>query len=131
RYRCDVWWLARFWNRWGELTQAMPGRVLTVTYEATERDARAVLSAISDYWHLGLGAAALDAALAAGTKGAMALRIDPNGEPNVLQNRQEAPATLFRDTAYTIYADRVRSAFRHDLGYDLLTPPAQPALSAT
>ena len=79
---------------------------------------------MSDHWALGLTPAALDVALAAGTKEAMALKVDPDAEPNVLQNRKTPLSDLFTGEAMDIYADHVRTLFRHDLDYDLFSLPA-------
>ena len=61
--------------------------------------------------------------MVAGTKEAMALKVDPEAEPNVLQNRQQSLQELFSGEAMDIYANRVRELFRYDLGYDFMTPP--------
>tara|TARA_R110000824_G_scaffold32613_2_gene105190 strand:+ start:40 stop:864 length:825 start_codon:yes stop_codon:yes gene_type:complete len=124
RYRCDIYWLARFWNRWGDVLADAPDRVLTVHYEDTLKDARAVLEAVAAHWSLDLAPAAIDAALAAGTKAEMAKHTDPDAEPNVLQNRKTALADLFTGEAMDLYREQVKTLFRHDLGYDLLSLPA-------
>lgn len=124
KYRCDIYWLARFWNRWGEVAERFPSSILQVRYEQTRIDPRGAIEAIARHWGIGLKPEAVEAALSEGTKEAMAARIDPDAEPNVLQNRQESLASLFSDEALDIYASRVRSLFRHDLGYDLMALPA-------
>jgi len=123
-YRCDIYWLARFWNRWGDVCAGAPGRILTVHYEDTLKDARAVLEAVAAHWSLDLTPASIDAALAAGTKDEMAKHTDPDAEPNVLQNRKTALADLFTGEAMDLYRTQVKALFRHDLGYDLLSLPA-------
>ena len=123
RYRCDLYWLARFWNRWGEVEAAYPSSILRVHYEATRADPRGTLEAIARHWAIALTPEALDAAVVAGTKEAMALKVDPEAEPNVLQNRQQSLQELFSGEAMDIYANRVRELFRYDLGYDFMTPP--------
>ncbi len=122
-YRCDLYWLARFWNRWGHVAQRHPGSFLTVHYEETQRDTRGVLEAINVHWKLGLTPESIDAALAAGTKEAMAERVDPEAEPNVLQNRKTPLAELFTGEALKVYHDIIRRYFRHDLGYELMSLP--------
>ena len=95
-----------------------------VQYEQTQKDPRAVLQAVSDHWSLDLPPEAIDVALAAGTKDAMAQKIDPDAEPNVLQNRKTPLTELFTGEAMDIYTSHVRTLFRHDLDYDLLTLPS-------
>lgn len=124
RFRCDIYWIARFWNRWGDVDAAFPDSILKVHYEETERDPRATLEAIAAHWGVELAPDAIEAALLAGTKEEMAKKTDPDGEPNVLQNRKQTLAELFSGEAMDIYAEHIADLFRHDLGYDLLTPPA-------
>jgi hypothetical protein len=124
RYRCDLYWLARFWNRWGEVEKKFPASILRVQYEQTRADPRASIEAIARHWNIKLTPAAIEAALAEGTKEAMAKKVDPEAEPNVLQNRQQSLEELFSGEAMDIYAQLVRQLFRHDLGYDFMTPPA-------
>ena len=93
-------------------------------YEETQRDPRATLEKIAAHWGITLKPEAIEAALFAGTKEEMAKKADPDGEPNVVQNRKQSLEELFSGEAMDIYADHVRALFRHDLGYDLLRPPA-------
>ncbi|KCZ45439.1 hypothetical protein HY3_07265 [Hyphomonas pacifica] len=124
RYRCDLYWLARFWNRWGDVYARHRDTILLVHYEQTQKNPRAILEAVSCQWGLDLTPTAINAALAAGTKEAMAKKVDPAGEPNVLQNRKTPLDELFSGEAMEIYSDYVRTLFRHDLGYDLLSFPS-------
>lgn len=123
RYRCDLFWLARFWNRWGEVIQKDPARFHIAQYEETRRDPRAQLLAIAEHWGLDLTPHAIDAALEAGTKEAMAENVDPEAEPNVLQNRKTDLRDLFTGRAIDIYQEMAGDLFRFDLGYDLLAFP--------
>ena len=99
KYRCDLYWLARFWNRWGDIRARHDDTIHVVQYEQTQKDPRAVLQAVSDHWSLGLTPVAIEVALAAGTKDAMAQKIDPDAEPNVLQNRKTPLSELFTGEA--------------------------------
>ncbi|MFN4024265.1 MAG: sulfotransferase domain-containing protein [Hyphomonas sp.] len=123
RFRCDLYWIARFWNRWGDICAAYPDAILCLHYEASRADPRAALEAIAAHWGIRLTPEAITAALAEGTKEAMARRIDPDAEPNVVQNRPETLEELFTGEAMDIYAARIRDLFRRDLGYDLMKPP--------
>ena len=75
------------------------------------------------HWKISLTAKALDAALKAGTKEAMAKKVDPAGEANVLQFRKTPLEEQFSGEALEIYRSRVKELFRHDLGYDLMNFP--------
>lgn len=122
-YRCDLFWLARFWNRWGDLQSRFPDKILRVHYEEVQADARRALEAISSHWQINLTPKAIDMALEAGTKDAMAKKVDPNAEKNVLQRRSDSLEDMFSGEALVIYQDIVGQYFRHDLGYDLLALP--------
>nr|WP_321439535.1 sulfotransferase domain-containing protein [uncultured Hyphomonas sp.] len=124
KYRCDLYWLARFWNRWGEVLARHGESILVVHYEDTLRDPRKVLEAVDRHWGLKLSPASIDAALKAGTKEAMAEKVDPDAEPNVLQNRKTSLSDLFSGEALDIYQRKIGELFRHDLGYDLLSLPS-------
>jgi len=122
-YRCDLYWLARFWNRWGRIAAAYPDAMLTVRYEETLADPRGTLEAIARHWGITLAPDAIEAALAAGTKDAMEQKVDPEAEPNVLQRRKVPLEELFAGEAMDIYRERVAGLFDHDLGYDLMRLP--------
>ena len=115
RYRCDLYWLARFWNRWGGVLKRHADSILTVHYEQTQMDPRSILEAVSKHWALGLTPIAIDAALRAGTKEAMAKKVDPEAEPNVLQNRSTSLSELFQGEALEIYTDQVLRLFKYEM----------------
>ena len=122
-FRCDLYWLARFWNRWGSIEARYPASILRVQYEETLSDPRGTLEAIANHWRISLSPRAVDAALVAGTKDAMEAKTDPDAEPNVLQRRKTPLAELFSGDAMDIYRSRIEALFDYDLGYDLLAIP--------
>ena len=124
RYRCDLFWLARFWNRWGEVMAKDPERFHIARYEDTRQNPRGQLQAILNHWGQTASEQALDAAIAAGTKEAMAEKVDPAAEPNVLQNRNTDLRDLFRGDAMDIFQNLAGDLFKFDLGYDLLAFPS-------
>lgn len=123
QFRCDLYWIARFWNRWSEIEKHAHGLVLRLHYEDVQRDPRAALQSMADHWRIALAPNAIEAALEAGTKDAMALKIDPEAEPNVLQKRSASLTEQFSGEAFEIYREQVETYFDGDLGYDLLTVP--------
>lgn len=123
RYRCDLFWLARFWNRWGEVMKRDPARFHVARYEETKLDPRSQLHLIAGHWNLSLSQNSIQEALLAGTKEAMAEKVDPDAEPNVLQNRKTDIRDLFNGAAMDIYQQMAGDLFRFDLGYDLLAFP--------
>lgn len=130
RYRCDIYWIARFWNRWGDVQAAWPDSILRLQYEQTRAEPRAALEAMASHWNIALKPEAIEAALHEGSKEAMARRVDPDGEANVLQNRAETVEELFSGEAMDIYASQAERLFRHNLGYDLMACPALPSHSS-
>ncbi|MFC6198025.1 sulfotransferase domain-containing protein [Ponticaulis profundi] len=122
-YRCDLYWLARFWNRWGELQAKYPEKILRIHYEGVQADTRGSLQAISDHWKIGLKPESIELAIQEGTKEAMAKKVDPAAEKNVLQKRADRLEDLFSGEALTLYQDIVGEYFEYDLGYDLLAIP--------
>jgi hypothetical protein len=130
RYRCDLYWIARFWNRWGELQALMPEAILRLHYEDLQDRPAKLFEAIQRHWKLALAPEAVEAALNEGTKEAMAARLDPDGEANVLQNRRETLDALFEGEAGDIYAGLVSRLFRYQLGYDLMRPPVPESRSS-
>ncbi len=123
QYRCDLYWIARFWNRWGEWLEREPERIHLVHYEDVRQAPRATLEAIAAHWGITFTPAALDAAVSGGTKEAMATKIDPEAEPNVLQNRKDSLPDLFSGKARALYEQKIRDHFAASLGYDLLAIP--------
>ena len=124
----DSYWIARFWNRWGEWLAREPGRIHLVHYEDVRQAPRETLQAIAAHWSIELTETALDAAINGGTKEAMAQKIDPAAEPNVLQNRKEQLTDQFSGEAMALYRERIESLFDHSLGYDLLKVPGRAAV---
>jgi hypothetical protein len=122
-YRCDLYWLARFWNRWGELMDRYPEKILRIHYEGVQADTRGSLQAISDHWKISLTPASIEAAIEEGTKEAMAGKVDPRAEKNVLQKRADKLEDMFSGDALKLYQNIAGEYFRYDLGYDLLALP--------
>ena len=122
-YRCDLYWLARFWNRWGEVMESAGDKIYRVHYEDTRANPRAILGGMAAHWKIALTPESIDAALKAGTKEAMAKKVDPTAEANVLQFRKTPIEEQFSGEALEIYRSKVKELFRYDLGYDLMSFP--------
>ena len=75
------------------------------------------------HWKIALTPESIDAALKAGTKEAMAKKVDPTAEANVLQFRKTPIEEQFSGEALEIYRSKVKELFRYDLGYDLMSFP--------
>ena len=103
----------------------IPEKILRIQYEEVQADARKALEAISSHWKLNLKPESIDLALKEGTKEAMALKIDPQAEKNVLQQRSDSLEELFSGEALSLYQDIVGDIFQYDLGYDLMALPVK------
>lgn len=120
RYKCDIYWLARFWNRWGEMVQADPDNLMIVKYEDIQTDLENTLLGISEHFGFELGPLSIAVAIDAGTKAEMRKHQDPEEEPNIIQDRKTLKVEMFSKKAQSTYETLVGSLFRYDLGYDLL-----------
>ncbi|MEL7481062.1 MAG: sulfotransferase domain-containing protein [Pseudomonadota bacterium] len=124
RYRCDIYWMARFWNRWGEILSRDPDRFHILPYESSLKDPAAALRSVLSHWEIEVGDSAIGHAVQAGAKSEMAKRVDPDAERNVLQDRRDKLSDLFSEEALEIYLGQVKALFSHDLGYDLEAFPS-------
>lgn len=120
RYKCDIYWLARFWNRWGEMAQADPENLLIVKYEDIQTDPKTALLNISEHFGFEFGRLSIAGAIDAGTKAEMRKHQDPEEEPNIIQDRKTPRVEMFSEDAWSTYRTLIDSLFKYDLGYDLL-----------
>ena len=73
----DVWWYIRFFNRWGQIAQMAPEKVLVVRYEQLHGDPGALIARIWAHWGVTLSAEDIAAGVRAGSREAMVGRLDP------------------------------------------------------
>lgn len=113
----DVWWFVRFFNRWGGLVEAFPGRVLVVRYEDVQRDPAAFVRRIWAHWGVALDDADVAAALAVSSRDAVSAKLDPAyGEP-IVSDRVAREAVRLSPRDESELAELFHHHLRHRLGY--------------
>jgi hypothetical protein len=115
----DVWWFIRFFNRWGEVAQVLPERVMIVRHEDVAADPGAAVRRIWAHWGVELTDADVAAAVAISDRKSLARKLDPSyGEAIVPDRARREAATLSPvDEAYL--AELFRRHLKHSFGYDL------------
>ncbi|HYD17511.1 MAG TPA: sulfotransferase domain-containing protein [Patescibacteria group bacterium] len=122
RYYCDVYWYIRFMNRWGDVAQALPQKVMVQRYEDFQSDRVAGLRKISDHFGLALPEESLQAGAAAGAKEFMSAHHDPAVEPRALRpDGQGDTAFTAEDTALLLSI--LDKHLKHDFGYNFFAQP--------
>lgn len=120
-YKCDIYWLARFWNRWGRLLDRADGSVLLIRYTDLIENTETTLARVSRHLSLDLSVDHISSAIDAGSKSNMARQIDPGEEPNIIQSRPVDTAGYYDQASLDIYQQLAERLFDYDLGYDLQT----------
>ena len=114
----DVWWYIHFFNRWGDVAQARPGRILFVRYEDVQVAPTLWLSCMARHMGVVLDDRALQAALPFTGRAALRDRLDPAyGEEIVPADSARAGARFAPAEAALLNAVLQRH-LRHTLGYD-------------
>jgi hypothetical protein len=112
----DVWWFVRFFNRWGALAEALPGRVLVLRHEDLRADPGEGVRRLWAHWGVALDDADVAAAVAVSSKAAIAAKLDPAyGEAIVPNEAKRAVVWTDEDRAYL--SALLRGHLRHDFGY--------------
>jgi hypothetical protein len=113
----DLWWFIRFFNRWGQLRQAFPGRVLVVRYEDLQAEPHVWVRRIWSHWGVELTDADVAAAMAVASREAVADGLDPAyGEVIVPERAARDDARLSWDEA-AVVGLRLAAHLRCDFGY--------------
>ena len=119
-YRCDIFWIARFWARWSKLIDVWPDGIRIIRYEEIHQSPITALKSSFGQWEINVDDEALETAIKQGSKEEMSRRADPDGEQRVVQTDKRQLADLFSNEAGSIYAESCQSLFQANLGYDLL-----------
>jgi hypothetical protein len=127
----DVWWFIRFFNRWGLLRRAFPGRVLVVRYEDLQAEPEVWVRRIWGHWGVDLSDADVAAAMAVASREAVAAHLDPGyGETIVPERQTREDVRLSWDEA-SVVGGRLAAHLRCDFGYSgLVRRRRQAALAA-
>jgi hypothetical protein len=117
RYKADVWWYIRFFNRCGDLARARPDAVLVVRYEDLQADTGACLRRIAAHMRLGLDDAAFAHALRFSERGAIRARLDP-GETEIAVPPDGASAAVVYGRGDRAFMRNAMARYlRHDFDY--------------
>jgi hypothetical protein len=118
----NAWWYIDFFNRWGRMREALPGKVLVIRYEDLERAPAEGLRRVADHFGLGLDDAAIEAGMAVSSRQTVLERLDDDyGEIIVPDAAVRAEAKLTADDEAALeamFAERLET----DFGYGYLKP---------
>ncbi|MEO1028059.1 MAG: sulfotransferase domain-containing protein [Pseudomonadota bacterium] len=117
RYKCDIYWIARFWARWAEILPRH--QVMQVTYESLKADPGAALRTLSDFLALLLDDENIHIAIDAGSKENMQRFSDPDAEKNIIQHHTKPIGDYYKGEAGSIYRKLCADLFDDTLGYCL------------
>ncbi len=119
----DVWWYIHFFNRWGDVAAAWPGRVLFVRYEDVRADPGTWLMRMAAHFGVTLGAEDVAAALPYRAHEAVRAKLDPGETEIVIPEAELRRAIRFSDADLAYLGEVFRRFLRHDLGYSLREAP--------
>ena len=117
RYKADVWWYIRFFNRWGDVALARPGSVLVVRYEDLQTDTDYWLRRIAAHMRLGLSDAAFAEALRFARRDAIRTRLDPSDTEIAVPPDGASAAVVFSHGDKAFMRNAMARCMRHDFGY--------------
>ncbi len=117
RYKADVWWYIRFFNRWGDLARARPNDVLIVRYEDLQADTGACLRRIAAHMRVNLSDAAFAQALRFAGREVIRAMLDP-AETEIAVPPDGASAAIVYSRNDTAFLRNATARYlRHDFGY--------------
>ena len=117
RYKADIWWYIRFFNRWGDLVRANPKKILVVRYEDLQADPEVWLREIADHWGLGLDDEAFEEALRFSSRDAIRSQLDPSRTEMVVPHDPAITYLEYRPRDEAFVRNTTRRYLRHDFGY--------------
>jgi hypothetical protein len=131
RYKADIWWYVRFFNRWGDLACANPANILVVRYEDLQTEPEACLRRVALHWKIDISEAAFCAALRFTSRDAIRSMLDPDDTEKVVPTREEANAINAYSQADEVFLrNTIAHYLRHDFGYGYsFNAPSFPAIN--
>jgi hypothetical protein len=131
RFVADVWWYVHFFNRWGDVARARPGKVLIVRYEDVQAAPAEWLRRVASHMGVALGEAALAAAMEYAERDAVLARLDPAYGEVIIPDAAARAEVAFSGADTALLDQILRRHLRHSLGYDygLRGCPGAPALA--
>ena len=117
RYKADLWWYIRFFNRWGDLARANPSKVLVLRYEELQSDPEACLRRIAAHWRLEINDAAFAEGASFAARDIIRSLLDPT-DTEIAVPPDGASASVFYSRIDTAFMRSVMARYlRHDLDY--------------
>jgi len=117
RFKADLWWYIRFFNRWGDLARARPDTILVVRYEDLRADPEACLRRIAAHMRLDLGDAAFAQALQFAARDAIRSLLDPNDSEIAVPPDGASASVTYGPDDEAFMRNAMTRYLRHDFGY--------------
>ena len=124
RYKADVWWYIRFFNRWGDLARARPNEVLVVRYEDLRTDTDACLRRIAAHMRLDLGDAAFARAHRFAAREVIRSLLDPRDTAIAVPPDGASASVVYGRGDRAFMRNTMARYLRHDFGYGYERPDA-------
>lgn len=115
RFVADIWWYIHFFNRWGDVAQAWPERVMIVHYEAVQSAPAAALRRIASHYGIALGAEALAAGVAVADRASVQAQLDPDYGETIIPETAARAQLSFSPAEETFIAATLHRHLRHGL----------------
>lgn len=128
RYVADLWWYMHFFNRWGDVATAQPGKVLVVRYEDLLVAPEACLRRVLTHFGLWHGECAIAAALRYVHRDAIRSRLDPSETELVMAPEGAGGIVRFTPSDGAFMCAAMQRYLRCDFGYGYVT--AEPEMAA-
>ena len=120
RYKADVWWYIRFFNRWGDAARANPAKVLVVRYEDLEAEPAAWLRRIATHLRLDLHDDAFAEALRGVDRNVIRSLADPGDTETVVPPDGASASVAYSRTDLEFIHNTIARYLRHDFGYEYI-----------
>jgi hypothetical protein len=118
RFVADIWWYVHFFNRWGDLAQARPDKVLIVHYEDVQAAPRYWLERMAAHLGVALSEDAVAAAMPYTGREALRALLDPDYGEVIIPAAEERGRMAFSSADTALFAAILEGHLRHPLGYD-------------
>ena len=120
RYKADIWWYIRFFNRWGDLARANPNKILIVRYEDLQAHPDVWLRNIASHCRIDLDQKSVEAALCFSSREAIRSQLDPSDTEIIVPSRPAATSVEYHAADEAFVRHTIRRYLRHDFGYGYL-----------
>jgi hypothetical protein len=115
RFVADIWWYIHFFNRWGDVAEAWPERVMIVHYEAVQSAPAAALRRIASHYGIALCAEALAAGVAVADRASVQAQLDPDYGETIIPETAARAQLSFSPAEETFIAATLHRHLRHGL----------------